>query len=138
MFGSVPSQSGEQSLGGQVGCQNQQGEYKHLVEAVDVLQLLDHSGQHHGAGAGNEDEGADGDHGVDKVVAEHLDEAGQGVGSNHPQDGLQPAVPHEHGGGLPPGVHFGQGILHHQVRGGEVVYDVGPVDKSPKHPIPMV
>ena len=44
-------------------------------------------------GPGQEDQGADGDHGVDEVIAEGLDEAGRGVGGHHPEDGLGPAVP---------------------------------------------
>lgn len=66
----------------------------------------------------------DGDHGIDEVVAEHLDETGQSVGGDHPEDGLEPAVPHEHGCGFPASVHLGQGVLHHQIGGGEVVDDV--------------
>lgn len=71
------------ALGDQVSGQDQQGEDEHLVEAVHVLQLLDHGGENHGPGPGDENEGADGDHGIDEVVAEHLDETGQSVGGDH-------------------------------------------------------
>ena len=120
----IAGQAGEEPLGDQVSGQDQQGEDEHLVEAVHVLQLLDHGGENHGPGPGDENEGADGDHGIDEVVAEHLDETGQSVGGDHPEDGLEPAVPHEHGCGFPAGVHLGQGVLHHQIGGGEVVDDV--------------
>ena len=120
----MSGQPGKQALGRQIGGQDQQGQHEHLIEAVDILQLLDHGGEHHGAGPGDEDQGADGDHGVDEIVAEDFNETGQGVGRHHPQDGLEPAVPHEHSSGLPPGVHFGQGVLHHQIGRREVVYDV--------------
>ena len=124
LAGAFLCKPGKDGFCNQVGGQDQQGQHKHLVILVDVLQLLDLGGEDHGAGPGQEDQGADGDHGVDEVIAEGLDEAGRGVGGHHPEDGLGPAVPHEHGGGLPPCVHLGQGVLHHQVGGGEIVDDV--------------
>ena len=114
----------EQRAGSQIGEQDQQGQHEHLVELVDILQLLDLGGDDHGARAGDEDQRGDRDHGVDEVVAEHLEQAGRRVGRHHAHDGLEPAVAHQAGGGLPPRVHFGERVLHHQVGGGEKVDDV--------------
>mgnify|MGYP007129894397 FL=1 len=58
----IAGQAGEEPLGDQVSGQDQQGEDEHLVEAVHVLQLLDHGGENHGPGPGDENEVADGDH----------------------------------------------------------------------------
>ena len=50
----IAGQAGEEPLGDQVSGQDQQGEDEHLVEAVHVLQLLDHGGENHGPGPGDE------------------------------------------------------------------------------------
>ena len=120
----VICQPGKQESGGQVCAENQQGQHKNFIEFIDILKLLDFGCQNHGAGAGDKDQGADGNHGIDEIVAEYLQKAGKGIGGHDPEDGFRPAVAHEPGSGFPACVHFGERIFHHQVRRGKVVHNI--------------
>ena len=81
--------------------------------------MFDLCGDDHGPCPCDKDHGADGHHGVDKVIAEHLYDRRDRIWRHHPDNGLKPVVPHEHGRGFPGSIHLCQGFLHHQIRCGE-------------------
>lgn len=82
-----------------------------------MLQFFDLCGDDHGAGAGDEDDCTDGDHGVDEIVIKNFQQSSEGVGRNNPNYRLKPAVAHELGRTFPRGIQFFQAVFHHQIGG---------------------
>ena len=115
-FSARPGKQLDDACDGQIGDQNQQRQNEDIIELFEMLQFLDFGCQNHGVRADDKDDGTDGNHRADKVIAEDFSECPQRVRRDDAPDGLQPAVAHQAGRGLPGGIHLFERLFHHQVR----------------------
>ena len=84
-----------------------------------MLQLLDLGCQHCCFCADNENQGRNRHHGIDKIIAEHLQYRAFGIGNDHSSNCFEPAVPHQHCRCFIGGIQLSQCVLRHHIRCGE-------------------